>query len=145
MENLSKQKILVVDDTEINTMILVNALEDEYDVSVAMDGERALEAVVENKPDLILLDIMMPGIDGYQVCKRIKKDPATKDIPIIFVTGVGEALQRNLGFNVGCADYLSKPFEMLEVKAKIKTYLSLIFLQKENTLLKQEIKSLKGS
>ncbi len=145
MENLSKRKILVVDDAEINTIILVDALEDEYDVSVAMDGERALEAVVENKPDLILLDIMMPGIDGYLVCKRIKKDPATKDIPIIFVTGVGEVLQRNLGFNVGCADYLSKPFDMLEVKAKIKTYLSLIFLQKENTLLKQEIKSLKGS
>jgi putative two-component system response regulator len=145
MENLSKRKILVVDDAEINTIILVEALEDEYDVSVAMDGERALEAVVENKPDLILLDIMMPGIDGYQVCKRIKKDPATKDIPIIFVTGVGEALQRSLGFGVGCVDFLSKPFEMLEVKAKIKTYLSLIFLQKENTLLKQEIKSLKGS
>jgi len=124
MEKLSGKKILVVDDTEVNIDILVNALEDDYDVRVAMDGESALEAVNADKPDLILLDILMPGIDGYEVCKRLKKDPKTNDIPIIFVTGVGEALQRNLGFQLGCVDYITKPFEISEIKSKVETHLS---------------------
>lgn len=124
MENLSGKKILVVDDTEVNIDILVDALGDDYDVRVAMDGESALEVVNADRPDLILLDILMPGIDGYEVCKRLKKDPKTNDIPIIFVTGVGEALQKKLGFQLGCVDYITKPFDISEVTNKVKTHLS---------------------
>lgn len=144
MEKLSDGKILIVDDTEMFRLVLVGALENDYKVSVAVDGESALQSVEDDKPDLILLDIMMPGLDGYQVCNRIKNDPATKDIIVIFVTSVEEALQRNLGFQVGCADYLNKPFETLEVQKKVKSYLSLALLQKENALLKQKLDDFKS-
>jgi len=136
MKSLSDGKILVVDDVEANIDILVDALEEDYDVSVAMDGESALEAVSEDKPDLILLDIMMPGIDGYEVCKRIKQDPETKNIHIIFVTGVGEPLQKSLGYQLGCSDFMTKPFDISEVKIKVKTFLSLVFYTSEIARLK---------
>jgi CheY-like chemotaxis protein len=138
MESLSDGKILVVDDVEANIDILVDALEEDYDVSVAMDGESALEAIGEDKPDLILLDIMMPGIDGYEVCKRIKQDPETEHIHIIFVTGVGETLQKSLGYQLGCSDYMTKPFDISEVKVKVKTLLSLVFFESEIARLKGE-------
>jgi len=86
MKDLSGSTILIVDDTETNIDILIAALGDDYDISVAMDGQSALEHISDNPPDLILLDIVMPGMDGYEVCRRLKADPKTRDIPIIFVT-----------------------------------------------------------
>jgi len=144
-EQIKKQRILIVDDAPENIDALVDVLSD-YKKSVATNGEKALQiAFSDNPPDLILLDILMPGIDGYEVCERIKRDPKTKDIPIIFITGVEEVLQKNLGYQLGCADYITKPFEILEIKTKVKTHLSLVFFKKENARLKEKIQNRKNS
>ena len=111
MEEPSKCTVLVVDDTETNIDILVAALDSEYEVSVAMDGESALEIVNTDPPDLILLDIMMPGIDGYEVCRRLKSEPKTSGIPIIFITAMSEIQNKTMGFEMGAVDYITKPFE----------------------------------
>ena len=116
--------ILVVDDAEINIDILMGALGDMYDVSVAMDGETALETARDIKPDLILLDIMMPGMDGYEVCRRLKEDPATRGIPVIFLTALTEVEDKAKGFEAGAADYITKPFDVAEVDAKVRAILS---------------------
>ncbi len=107
MTETHKETILIVDDTETNIDILSNVLEESYDVSVAMDGESALELVHTDPPDLILLDIMMPGMDGYEVCRRLKADEKTKDIPIIFVTAMGEIEDETKGFELGALDYIT--------------------------------------
>ena len=116
--------ILVVDDAEINIDILMGALGDMYDVSVAMDGETALETARDIKPDLILLDIMMPGMDGYEVCRRLKEDPATRGIPVVFLTALTEVEDKAKGFDAGAADYITKPFDVAEVDAKVRAILS---------------------
>jgi CheY-like chemotaxis protein len=125
MINLETCNVLVVDDSEPNIDILVDSLGDIYDISVAMDGETALELIREENPDLILLDIMMPGIDGYQVCEELKKDPLTRDIPIIFLSAMTEIEDKTKGFELGAVDYITKPFEVVEVQARVKTHLSL--------------------
>lgn len=111
--------VLVVDDTETNIDILVDTLGDDYDVRVALDGEEALENVAHEKPDLILLDIMMPGMDGYAVCEQLKKDPATRDIPIIFLTAMTEEENEAKGLELGAVDYVTKPFSPALVKARV--------------------------
>jgi putative two-component system response regulator len=116
--------ILVVDDAEINIDILMGALGDMYDVSVAMDGETALETARDILPDLILLDIMMPGMDGYEVCRHLKEDPATRGIPVIFLTALTEVEDKAKGFEAGAADYITKPFDVEEVDAKVRAILS---------------------
>jgi len=131
MKTISECMVLVVDDTEANVDILVEALGDDYDVSVAMDGESALELVAEQAPDIILLDIMMPGIDGYEVCTRLKAEPSTADIPVVFLTAMTEIDNKTRGFQLGAVDYVTKPFEIMEVKARIKTHLSLRLAQLE--------------
>ncbi len=123
--------VLVVDDTEANVDILVDALGDLYDVSVAMDGESAMETVAEEPPDIILLDIMMPGMDGYEVCGRLKSDPATAKIPVIFLTAMTEIENKTKGFQLGAVDYITKPFEVMEVQARLKTHLSLVMASRE--------------
>jgi len=125
MADLSDSSILVVDDTEANIDILVETLADDFDVSVAMDGESALESVAEHKPDLILLDIMMPGMDGYEVCQRLKADPKTSDIPIIFVTAMGEVQDEEKGLKLGAIDYLTKPITPSIVHARVRNHLDL--------------------
>lgn len=125
MKKLSECTVLIVDDTEENLDILVETLADDYEVSVAMDGENALESVEEEVPDIILLDIMMPGMDGYEVCRRIKANKKTKDIPVIFLTAVTDIDSKAKGFELGAVDYITKPFEILEVKARVRTHLSL--------------------
>jgi len=132
-----KHTVLVVDDTESNIDILVDALGDMYDVSVAIDGESALEIAREDRPDLILLDIMMPGIDGYQVCTELKNERSTKNIPIIFLTAMTEIKDKAKGFELGAVDYITKPFEVVEVQARVKTHLALRILTRS---LKQEHK-----
>ena len=131
MKELSNCTVLVVDDTEANIDILVAALDNEHEVSVAMDGESALETVNTDPPDLILLDIMMPGIDGYEVCRRIKGKPETSGIPIIFITAMSEIENKTKGFELGAVDYIIRPFEVTEVKARVKTHLSLTLANKK--------------
>jgi len=138
-----KANILVVDDTETNIDILVDALDKDYEVSVAMDGLGALEAVAANPPDLILLDIMMPGMDGYEVCQKLKSDSATIEIPVIFLTALTELESKTKGFKLGAVDYITKPFEILEVKARVNTHLTLKeakeFLRNQNAILEQKV------
>jgi len=125
MTDLSNSTVLVVDDTETNIDILVETLGDDYDVSVAIDGESALESVESETPDLILLDIMMPGMDGYEVCRRLKADERTRNIPIIFVTAMIEAGDEAKGLSLGALDYITKPFKPSLVKSRVQNHLLL--------------------
>ncbi|MBF0453406.1 MAG: two-component system response regulator [Magnetococcales bacterium] len=137
-------KIFVVDDTETNIDVLLETLGEQYDVSVALDGESALEDIPTTKPDLILLDIMMPGIDGYEVCRQLKQDPATRDIPVIFITAKQESEDQTQGFRVGAVDYITKPFSPPVVQARVKTHLNLVRarqqLANQNVILEERVK-----
>ena len=143
VKQLSECSVLVVDDTEANVDILVDALGDLYDVAVAMDGEAALEAVEEETPDIVLLDIMMPGMDGYEVCQRLKAQEDTARIPVIFLTALTEIENKTKGFRMGAVDYITKPFEVLEVQARVKTHLSLVLasreLEMQNQILEEKV------
>jgi DNA-binding NtrC family response regulator len=123
MPELSNMRVLVVDDSEVNVDILVETLGNEYRVNVAMDGESALDVIGRNRPDLILLDIVMPGVDGYEVCQRLKADETTRDIPVIFLTGKTGTESIVRGFSVGATDYIAKPFNTEEVLARVRTHL----------------------
>jgi len=133
--------ILVVDDTPDNIKILKNVLSSEgYRVKVANNGKRCLEiASKAEKPDLILLDIMMPEMDGYEVCRRLKADKETEDIPVIFVTAKGEVEDEKCGFDYGAVDYITKPISVPIVLARVKTHLELTRLEKYNDLAKSAI------
>ncbi len=139
MKELSESTVLIVDDTDANIDILVEALEDEYDIAVAKDGNRALEMVEANPPDLILLDVMMPGISGFETCRKIKQNEMNKDIPVIFITGKTEMESVVEGFNAGGVDYVTKPFRPEEVCARVKTHLHLRHLKKEMALKNKEL------
>jgi putative two-component system response regulator len=118
--------ILVVDDTLANLQLLANILkEDGYKVRPAINGNLALRAVAQKKPDLILLDIKMPEMDGYQVCQALKDNPATKDIPVIFISALSDTNDKVRAFETGGVDYLTKPFQFEEVKARVATHLQL--------------------
>jgi len=125
------ERILVVDDTKTNLQILVQALRDEYKLGVATDGEKALGYVRDHRVDLILLDIMMPGIDGYEVCRRLKVDETTRSIPIIFITAMDHVQEKARGFDLGAVDYITKPFDIIEVKARVRTHLKIEHYQRE--------------
>jgi putative two-component system response regulator len=143
--------ILIVDDTPANLQLLANILKEEgYKVRPAINGSLALRAVTQKKPDLILLDIKMPDMDGYQVCKALKENPASKDIPVIFISALSDANDKVKAFKMGGVDYLTKPFQLEEVKARVATHLQLNDYQnnlaakvaagvKEIKLLNQEI------
>ncbi len=121
-----KDTILIVDDTPANIQILAGALINKYHVQVATSGAVALEIVSQpKKPDLILLDIMMPQMDGYEVCKRLKSDPSTWEIPIIFVSAKDQVSDQQHGFDLGAVDYITKPFEIPLVLARINVHLRL--------------------
>ncbi len=121
-----KSLILVVDDTpanlEVTSEILTHA---GFEVAIARDGERAIKQVNRNPPDLILLDIMMPGIDGFETCRRLKNSSLTQDIPIILMTGVSETTDKVKGFDLGAVDYITKPFQEAELIARVKTHIKL--------------------
>ncbi len=121
-----KQTVLVVDDAPSNIQVVNSILKDTYNVRIATNGERALAlAKVTPPPDLILLDVMMPGMDGYEVCTYLKTDPETKDIPVIFLTGQTETADETRGFDVGAVDYIHKPFSPAVVQARVQTHLVL--------------------
>lgn len=125
MDDRSTFSVLVVDDTETNIDLLVETLGDDYDVSVAMDGKSALESVAADPPDLVLLDIMMPGIDGYEVCRQLKSDDKTRKIPVVFVTAMGEVTDETRGFELGAVDFITKPISPPIVQARVQSILSI--------------------
>ena len=138
----SRSTLLIVDDTETNVDILVELLSDLYEIVVALDGERALKILDEQAVDLILLDIMMPEMDGYEVCKRVKQNEKTHDIPIIFITAKTDEASIEKAYDVGGMDYITKPFKPKELFARIKTQLHIRALIEELERSKCELKRL---
>ena len=127
----SPELILVVDDTPANLEVVCETLSDAgYEVVTAIDGDRALKRVQTYPPDLILLDVQMPGIDGFETCKRLKADPSTASIPIVFMTALSDTDSKVKGFDLGAVDYITKPFQEKEVLARVKTHLQLRQLTK---------------
>jgi serine phosphatase RsbU (regulator of sigma subunit) len=121
-----KKTVLLVDDAPANIQVVTSILKDIYKIRVATNGAKALGLVkVAPPPDLILLDVMMPEMDGYEVCTRLKADPETRDIPVIFLTGQTEIEDETRGFDVGAVDYIHKPFSPAVVKARVQTHLVL--------------------
>jgi len=126
MANLEQPVILVVDDTPTNIDILSNTLRPDFKVRAATSGKKALHiAFSDTPPDIILLDIMMPEMDGYEVCERLKDDPATQKIPVIFVTALTDEVDEAHGLDLGAVDYITKPFSPALVKARVKNHLDL--------------------
>lgn len=127
-----RARILIVDDERINISILNALLKTDYKIMAATTGDQAIKAAATGLPDLILLDILMPGIDGHEVCRRLKSNPATQHIPIIFITAMGDAENETMGFALGAVDYISKPFSSAVVKARVGVHLR---LKRQNDLL----------
>lgn len=123
MKNLSDCRVLLVDDAKANLDILVEGLKSDHKLSLALNGEMALQIAARTPPDLVLLDIVMPGLDGYEVCRRMRRMPETAEVPIMFLSSLEEVQNKTRGFEAGANDYLTKPFEMLEVKARVRSLL----------------------
>ena len=122
----SKPKLLIVDDERFYINVLVELLQDSYKLYIAKSGEQALKRIADNPPDLVLLDVMMPDMDGYQTCIKIKQQIQCKDIPIIFLTGKIDQESEAKAFEYGAVDFISKPISPPTVKARIKAHLSLL-------------------
>lgn len=120
-----RQTILIIDDTPINIRILSELLMDSYEILFSTNGADGLKRAQSDRPDLILLDIMMPGMDGYEVCRRLKGDPATEQIPVIFVTALGQEADEAKGLQIGAIDYITKPISPPIVKARVQNHLKL--------------------
>ncbi|SCY87715.1 response regulator [Desulfoluna spongiiphila] len=144
MTEHANRRILLVDDTKANIDILVQTLREDYRLGVALDGEKAIEYSHTNHLDLILLDILMPGMDGFEVCRRLKEAPATRDIPIIFITAMDDPAHKRKGLSIGAVDYITKPFDISEVKARVKTHLTLKVTQEslknKNLILEEKVR-----
>lgn len=138
MKKLSDCRVLLVDDARANLDILVAGLRADYKLSLAMDGEAALEVAARTPPDLVLLDIVMPGVDGYEVCRRLRQMPQTAEVPIMFLSSLEEVQDKTRGFEAGANDYVTKPFDMLEVKARAR---SLLKAKAYNDAVKEQIAS----
>lgn len=121
-----KKKVLLVDDEPNNLQLLRLILKDDYQLIFAHNGQKALEAATSHHPDLVLLDVMMPDLDGYEVCRRLKADPHTSEIPVIFVTAMNEVQDEARGFDVGAVDYIQKPVSPPIVARRVQTHLSLV-------------------
>ncbi len=141
--NEPRPLVLIVDDNATNIDLLVNTLQQDYRLGIAKRGANALEYAAKYHPDLILLDIMMPGMDGYEVCTRLKDNPDTRSIPLIFISGMTETVNKTKGFEVGAVDYITKPFHTAEVKARVQTHIALAQmksqLQSQNALLEKMV------
>ena len=125
MSNTGKDTLLIVDDTPANIDVLRGILGADYAIKVANSGPLALKIVASQPPNLILLDVVMPGMDGYEVCRQLKANEATRHIPVIFVTALGEAEDESLGFELGAADYIVKPVSPPIVLARVRAHLAL--------------------
>ena len=117
----NKIEVLIVDDNTENLKVLSNLLlEENYKVRVAKNGVQALATIKESAPHLALLDVQMPEMDGFELCERIKKDSSIPQFPIIFISALGDSFNKNKGFEVGAVDFINKPFDADEVKARVK-------------------------
>lgn len=125
MTSQVKAKVMIVEDTEANIDILVETLSEHYELCVALNGGDALKLLNGYKPDIILLDVMMPGIDGYEVCRRVKADPALRDIPVIFLTALSDDSNEARGLELGAVDYIIKPFNPALVKSRVNNNVTL--------------------
>ncbi|CAG9196071.1 hybrid sensor histidine kinase/response regulator [Burkholderia vietnamiensis] len=144
--NMDAPVVLVVDDTAANLGLVVDTLEAEgMRVAVARDGHEALRRAELVKPDLILLDVMMPGLDGFQTCRALKDNPVTRDIPVIFMTSLTQTEDKITGFRVGAMDFVTKPLQMEEVAVRVQTHLKLHALQRlqqeQNARLEEEVRT----
>ena len=145
-EGGNKKTILVVDDIAENIAIAANVLKDTFKVQTAINGERALNHVIgaKRKPDLILLDVQMPGMDGFEVCRRLKSNLESRDIPVIFLTSLSDHLDEAHGFTVGAVDYIHKPFSPAIVKMRVATHISLKEardqLEQQNQTLEEKVR-----
>jgi class 3 adenylate cyclase len=141
-EGSRKPKVLIVDDTPENIQILMGTLKDEYAIVAAINGEKALKlAGAEPRPEIILLDIMMPGMDGFEVCQRLKAADETKEIPVIFLSALDDTVNKVKGFSVGAVDYISKPFQPQEVLVRVNTHLTLNRLKQSLTEKNRELQA----
>jgi diguanylate cyclase (GGDEF)-like protein len=122
-----KPKLLVVDDQPINIQVMYQAFAGDYQVFMATSGAQALAICKDNPPDLLLLDVVMPGMDGFEVCRHLKANEATQDIPVIFVTAHTDAAQETHGLSLGAVDFIAKPVNPAVVRARVKTHLTLKF------------------
>jgi sigma-B regulation protein RsbU (phosphoserine phosphatase) len=138
VKKLSECRVLLVDDAKANLDILVEGLKSEYKLSLALNGEMALQVAARNPPDLVLLDIVMPGLDGYEVCRRFRQMPDMAEVPIMFLSSLEDVQNKTRGFEAGANDYLTKPFEMLEVKARVR---SLLKAKAYNDAVKEQMAS----
>lgn len=136
----SKYSVLIVDDTPTNLRVIVDLLEEcRFNIRIARSGESALKRVAYDQPDIILLDVLMPGMDGFETCARLKADHATRDIPVIFMTALTDPADKVRGFEVGAVDYVSKPLHQEEVLARITAHLSLRDLTRDLQEQKEQI------
>lgn len=119
----TKRRILIVDDSSTHRLWLELMLGSRYEVDIAVDGEGGLKSAAVNHPDLILLDVVMPGLDGFTTCRELRKRPETRQTPVIMVTTRDEELDVETGYTSGCTDYISKPVDQLELLAKVESWL----------------------
>lgn len=139
--NLKGMKILIVDDTSPNIDVLRQTLEPEqYEIAIALSGEAALKVAPKFLPDLVLLDIRMPGIDGYETCRKLKENESTRKAPVIFISANNDTQDIVKGFAVGGVDYITKPFQLQEVLARVRTHLQLQLLIKEQETARAKMK-----
>ncbi len=115
------KRLLVVDDEYFNYEMLESALESKFDVSYADSGQNCLASAIANPPDIILLDVCMPGLDGYDTCRMLKHTPETKNIPVVMVSGLESELEKKMGFDAGCDAYVVKPFAISALLEQINT------------------------
>ena len=121
MIDLSKSRVLIVDDTKANVDALILVLQQDYKLSVALSGEAALRAADKSPPDMILLDVMMPDMDGFEVCRRLKSNPATHHIPVVMVTALDQPSDRIAGLEAGADDFLTKPVSDVALIARVRS------------------------
>ena len=131
MTKENKRNILIVDDELPNIVALTHILEDEYEISAVKSGEDAVRAATTLEPDIILLDIIMPDMDGYAVIETLKREEKTKAIPVIFITGLRDVGDEIKGLNLGAADYITKPFSPAVVKLRVRNQIEIIDLKRE--------------
>jgi CheY-like chemotaxis protein len=134
-----KQSLMIVDDNPLNIQLLVEVFSNDYDVIFASSGLEALTIAAQTLPDLILLDIQMPGMSGYEVCKALKSDPLLQDIPVIFVTAMSQQDDEINGLELGAVDYITKPFNMAIVQLRVRTHIELRLQRKINALRTAEL------
>jgi putative two-component system response regulator len=136
-----KARVLVVDDESFYTEVLQNLLHEEYEIALAATGGEALEYMAEQGADLVLLDIILPDIDGYEVCRRLMQDPKTEDVPVIFLTAKDDVDDEVKGFNLGAVDYITKPISPPIVRARVAVHLKMASLIRQLEGMVEKLKN----